>query len=62
MYYKGTLVYKLLFSSATTGGWGWVGIFYFTAKESVITTYSLIYLDFQNLKFKLKCNHVAISR
>ena len=28
----------------------------------VITTHSLIYLDFQNLKFNLKCNHVAISR
>lgn len=27
----------------------------------VIRTHSLIYLDFQNLEFNLKCNHVAIS-
>ena len=51
-----------LLNSATAENWG-VGYFYFITAESVLstTTCSFIYLDFQNLKFKLKRNHVAIS-
>ena len=69
--FYGTTVYKhvtrgpaqeCLLNSATTEDRG-VGYFYFIVAESVLstTTCSLIYLDFQNLKFKLKRNHVAIS-
>lgn len=59
--YKGP-AQDCLLNSATAEDRG-VGYFYFIAAESVLstTTCSLIYLDFQNLKFKLKRNHVAIS-
>ena len=58
---QGVLAQECLLNSATAEDWD-VGYFYFIAAESVITTTcSLIYLDFQNLKFKLKRNHVAIS-
>lgn len=59
---QGVLAQECLLNSTTAEDWG-VGYFYVIAAESVLptTTCSLIYLDFQNLKFKLKRNHVAIS-
>ena len=68
MCYKGALAQNSFLAQPLlkTGVWVFFFFFFFfnfIAAESLlfITTHSLTYLDFQNLKFKLKCNHVATS-